>query len=93
MLKVKFTGQLVNPAGILDTQKAPLHTMLSDLSLFFPRLEMTSRFQKDSVKLTFFREGQLEPGTAQRKPRLPDNLAWLAQFLAGTKGFIGRSRG
>lgn len=93
MLKVKFMGQLVSPAGILDTQKAPLHTTLNDPSVFFPRLEIATRFQKDLVKLTLFREGQLEPGTAQPKPTLPGNPAWPAQFLAGTKGFVGRSRG
>lgn len=78
MLKIKFTGQLVSPTGILDAQKAPLHAMLHDLSGFFPRLEITSGFQKVSVKLTFFWEGQLEPGTAQPQPTLPGNLARLA---------------
>lgn len=28
LLKVKFMEQSISPAGILDTQKAPLHTMI-----------------------------------------------------------------
>lgn len=78
MLKVKFMGQLVSPTGTLDAQKAPLYAMLHGLSVFFPRLQITSWFQKVSVKLTFFWEGQLEPGTAQPQPTLPGNLARLA---------------
>lgn len=87
MLKIKFMGQLVRPTEILDAQKAPLHAMLHDLSGFFPRLEITSGFQKVSVKLKFFWEGQLKPGTAQPQPTLPVNPG-----QAGTKGFFGRSR-
>lgn len=78
MLKIKFMGQLVSPTGTLDAQKAPLHTMLHDLSIFFPRLQITSWFQKVLVKLTFFWEGQLESGPAQPQATLPGNLVRLA---------------
>ncbi|KAJ8778140.1 hypothetical protein J1605_013856 [Eschrichtius robustus] len=57
------------------------------------RLEITNGFQKSSVKLTFFREGQLERGTAQPQPTLPGNLARPGQSSAGTNGLVGRSRG
>lgn len=60
--------------------------------MFFPRLEIPNRFQKGSVKLTFFWEGQLEPETAQPEPTLPGNLARLGQCLATTDSLVGRNR-
>ncbi|KAB0405887.1 hypothetical protein E2I00_010036 [Balaenoptera physalus] len=54
-------------------------------------LEITNGFQKSSVKLTFFREGQLERGTAQPQPTLPGNLARPGQSSAGTNDLVGRT--
>ena len=67
--------------------------MVNDLSVFFPRLEIPNRFQKGSVKLTFFWEGQLEPETAQPEPTLPGNLSRLGQCSATTDSLVGRNRG
>ena len=73
MLKVQRIGQLVSPAEVSEHTESSPSQVVNDLSVFFPRLEIPNRFQKGSVKLTFFGEGQLEPETAQPEPEISVN--------------------
>lgn len=54
-------GQSGNPEGIFRLQKAPLHTLVNDLSGFLSRLEITN--SKKAAKFMSFRES----GTAQQQ--------------------------